>query len=386
MVEQNRSGTYSEILYSPIGKLALMNRQVTQNIFLPLPGGEQATYTGSTLRFRHSDWLGTYRFETNSSEQEYGDVAYAPFGEYYAETNTPYFGFTGQNQDTVTGQTGLYDFLHREYNPTQGRWISPDPAGTTAIDPTNPQSFNRYAYVLNDPLSYIDPLGLADCVWNNSVHDCPDGSADREYGCTIDGVASDCHSALLSRLSGATQVRVFACFGDCGFYKLDVTEGPYWAVLVASNIKSLVLRTLRSNSACAAAYGGQQSAENLLNKMTIYQVPSPYSGPFQGSYDAVTRNNNGATPGWKDSANTSNYINPNGTWNGSQYGTFVGNKFNAATVGQQETMLLHEMAHPYWAPNAHAVDSLNGMYSPYGGSLGGVPAICGTAPLPVMSN
>jgi RHS repeat-associated protein len=149
MVEQNRSGTYSEILYSPIGKLALMNRQITQTIFVPLPGGEQATYSGGTLRFRHSDWLGTYRFETNASEQEYGDVAYAPFGENYAVMNTPYLGFTGQNQDTAAG---LYDFLYREYNPTQGRWISPDPAGLNAVDLSNPQSFNRYSYVLNNPL------------------------------------------------------------------------------------------------------------------------------------------------------------------------------------------------------------------------------------------
>jgi RHS repeat-associated protein len=138
-----------------------MTKQITQNIFLPLPGGEQATYTGSTLRFRHSDWLGTYRFETNTSEQEYGDVAYAPFGEKYAVLNTPYLGFTGQNQDTVTG---TYDFLYREYNPTQGRWISPDPAGLNAMDPTNPQSFNRYAYVINNPLSITDPLGLDSCA------------------------------------------------------------------------------------------------------------------------------------------------------------------------------------------------------------------------------
>ena len=45
----------------------------------------------------------------------------------------------------------------------QGRWISPDPAGLSAVDPSNPQSWNRYAYVLNNPLSAIDLLGL-DCA------------------------------------------------------------------------------------------------------------------------------------------------------------------------------------------------------------------------------
>jgi len=50
---------------------------------------------------------------------------------------------------------------YREYSPVQGRWISPDPTGLNAVDITNPQSWNRYAYVYNNPLSNIDPWGLA---------------------------------------------------------------------------------------------------------------------------------------------------------------------------------------------------------------------------------
>jgi RHS repeat-associated protein len=132
-----------------------MKQQVANNVFLPLPGGEQATYTNSTIRFRHYDWLGSARFESNMSEQEYGDAAYAPFGETYSIKNTPYLSFTGQQQDTTSG---LYDFVYREYNPVQGRWISPDPSGIAAADPTNPQTWDRYGYVANSPLSFTDPL------------------------------------------------------------------------------------------------------------------------------------------------------------------------------------------------------------------------------------
>jgi hypothetical protein len=39
----------------------------------------------------------------------------------------------------------------------EGRWLSPDPAGG---DVTNPQSLNRYAYVMNNPTTFVDPLGL----------------------------------------------------------------------------------------------------------------------------------------------------------------------------------------------------------------------------------
>ncbi len=39
----------------------------------------------------------------------------------------------------------------------EGRWLSPDPLGG---DVTNPQSLNRYAYVMNNPTTLTDPLGL----------------------------------------------------------------------------------------------------------------------------------------------------------------------------------------------------------------------------------
>jgi RHS repeat-associated protein len=66
---------------------------------------------------------------------------------------------------------GLYDFLYREYNPIQGRWASPDPAGVTAVNLMNPQTWNRYAYVANAPLNNVDPLGLK-CLIDDKVELC----------------------------------------------------------------------------------------------------------------------------------------------------------------------------------------------------------------------
>jgi RHS repeat-associated protein len=54
----------------------------------------------------------------------------------------------------------LDHFLYRQYIGNEGRWVSPDPAGLAAVDPTNPQTWNRYAYVANSPISLVDPLGL----------------------------------------------------------------------------------------------------------------------------------------------------------------------------------------------------------------------------------
>jgi RHS repeat-associated protein len=161
--------THTQILYGPIGKLGAMNGQTALTIRIPLPGGSQIELlgsTGSSQNVLHSDWLGSSRLSTNyTNRSESYDTAYAPYGENYAGSGGSIgdLNFTGQSQDTLLG---LYDFLYREYNPVQGRWIRPDPSGLAAVDTTNPQSWNRYAYVLNNPLRLVDPMGLV-CIYLN---------------------------------------------------------------------------------------------------------------------------------------------------------------------------------------------------------------------------
>jgi RHS repeat-associated protein len=161
MVEQNRTSGNTEIIYSPTGfKMQIMNGSTPTLEFVPLPGGAAAVYTASNVYYRHADWLGSSRFATNTPARTvHYDGAYAPFGEPYAQSGIPDFSFTGMNSDT---SSGLYDFLYREYS-TQGRWPQPDPAGLGAVDLSNPQSWNRYTYVTNNPLGNVDPLGMDDC-------------------------------------------------------------------------------------------------------------------------------------------------------------------------------------------------------------------------------
>jgi RHS repeat-associated protein len=161
MVEQNRSGTYTQIVYaSRAHKLALYNGQTLQKAIVPLGGNATVTYNGAgLLYYGHPDWLGHLRFGSTSSRTMYFDGAYAPYSETYAQAGTFDPAFTGQRQDTVGG---LYDFATREFS-IQGRWPSPDPAGLAAVNLTDPQSLNRYAYVRNSPLTLTDPLGMEDC-------------------------------------------------------------------------------------------------------------------------------------------------------------------------------------------------------------------------------
>src|SRR5204862_4080869 len=71
--------------------------------------------------------------------------------------------FTSKERDN---ETGLDFFGARYFASTQGRFTSPDPMLSSG-DVVSPQSWNRYAYVDNNPLRYIDPLGLYE--WDASL-------------------------------------------------------------------------------------------------------------------------------------------------------------------------------------------------------------------------
>jgi RHS repeat-associated protein len=138
-----------------------MSGATLQKSFIALPGGSTAVYTASGLdHYRHPDWLGSSRssrFTSSTTRTATGFASYAPFGETVASSTGPDLSFTGQNQDTASG---LYDFLYREFDPLPGRWPTPDPAGLAAISLDNPQSLNRYDYVLDAPTEWVDLLGF----------------------------------------------------------------------------------------------------------------------------------------------------------------------------------------------------------------------------------
>jgi RHS repeat-associated protein len=115
----------------------------------------------------------------------YSSMAYAPFGESYNQTGTTDLSFTGDDQDTASG---MYDTLYRKQMPVQGRWLTPDPAGLGAVDPTSPQTWNRYAYTLNNPLSLVDPLGLMIAIPRGCTLMGFDENDDPVFDCTSDAL------------------------------------------------------------------------------------------------------------------------------------------------------------------------------------------------------
>ncbi|HXM23925.1 MAG TPA: RHS repeat-associated core domain-containing protein, partial [Terriglobales bacterium] len=126
-------------------------------------------YEANKAEFNYLDHLGTPRLSTDytGAVVRTEGVLMGPFGDNFTETNTSldFTGFAGGFWDS---ENNGEHFGAREYQNTHGSWLSPDPAGMAAVDPSNPQTWNRYAYVMNNPLSYIDPWGLYCTV--------PDGS------------------------------------------------------------------------------------------------------------------------------------------------------------------------------------------------------------------
>jgi RHS repeat-associated protein len=191
---------------------ALMTGSTLLKAFVGLPGGGIAVYTSTGLSYyRHADWLGSSRLTSTQSRTLYSSTAYAPFGERYANSGTADASFTGQNSDTVSS---LYDFTFRRQSSSQGRWISPDPAGLAAVDPTNPQTWNRYAYVTNNPLALVDSLGLCD---HNELNE------DYSYGTVSDDHANSYCDEIDVYVYGS----VDGCDGYGAFSTCSCTPGDF---------------------------------------------------------------------------------------------------------------------------------------------------------------
>jgi signal peptidase I len=69
---------------------------------------------------------------------------------FLSTVNAVEYGFTGQEKDDE-----LHYFGARYYDSSIGRFIQPDPI----IPSSDPQALNRYSYVYNNPINYVDPSG-----------------------------------------------------------------------------------------------------------------------------------------------------------------------------------------------------------------------------------
>ncbi len=117
-----------------------------------------------TLYYVLGDQLSSASVVTDNSGAVVGEQRYYPYGETRVPSGNMQTErlYTGQRQMASLGN--IYDYGARFYSPLLGRFLSAD---TIVPSVGNPQALNRYTYVLNNPLLYIDPSGCASCVGSN---------------------------------------------------------------------------------------------------------------------------------------------------------------------------------------------------------------------------
>jgi RHS repeat-associated protein len=148
-------------------------------------GNLAAEYGGTTppvlgTLYLTQDELGSTRMTTNASGAVVSCHDYLPFGgeipatwgrsgvSCYGSTTETILKFTGQERDV---ETGLDNFGARYFASAMGTFTSSDPISGW---PSQPQSWNRYAYGLNNPLRYIDPTGACSQDANGNFYDSDD--------------------------------------------------------------------------------------------------------------------------------------------------------------------------------------------------------------------
>jgi len=143
--------------------------------FVQKPSGTKRTWTAQT-KYTHSDRLGSPTLITNESGAVEEYRSYDAFGRRRNATDwtlappslkSPLTsGFTGHEDDD---ELGLVNMQGRIYDPIIARFLTPDPF---VQDPSFSQSWNRYSYVFNSPLNFVDPSGFAgDCPPNTSCYE-----------------------------------------------------------------------------------------------------------------------------------------------------------------------------------------------------------------------
>ena len=106
-----------------------------------------------TIVYMHTDHLGSVRMTTSATGTVAQTQEFDPWGAVKAGGITSVsYNYTGQRLDG----TGLLFYNARYYDPQLARFTSADSLVSNDADP---QTRNRYAYVLNNPLKYNDPTG-----------------------------------------------------------------------------------------------------------------------------------------------------------------------------------------------------------------------------------
>ena len=123
--------------------------------YISIAGETVATHSSDgKFTYLIADRQGTGALEIDSQTQQVTRRQYKPFGETRDQSGT-WIGQQGYVGGTQDDNTGLTNLGAREYDPSIGRFLSPDPV----LDSGSPQSWNAYDYADDTPVTSSDPSG-----------------------------------------------------------------------------------------------------------------------------------------------------------------------------------------------------------------------------------
>ncbi len=271
-----------------------------QILFHVLAGGQTVctfdkTGTGE-FAYYHGDNLHSTAIETDASGNKIQHYEYLAFGgDRFTESATVFpvsRRYTGQVKDE---DTGLYFYGARYYDPQLQRFIQGD---DRIPDFANPQSYNRYSYVLNNPLRFTDPSGhdpmLGSEVYHAALYAAQNGqdvraAIDRQL--EVNDMAAGMMAATIAGAGvtvvvGATAPEGLPVLGRLGWAAMAGGAGSYVANGTGNEIHG---QPFHKNAIPATAIGvglgvaGQGIAEWVTPQKTTpvaAQAPEPKAGPY----------------------------------------------------------------------------------------------------------
>jgi RHS repeat-associated protein len=272
-----------------------------------------ATVNGTTVRRFHLDYLGTPRLITDGGGVIKVFHHYYGFGEESAATKggeNARLRFTGNERDDLAALPENLDYLHaRYYAPSERRFLSLDPVLGSSQDP---QSWNRYGYVHNSPINFIDPLGLYSETITVTGPPVPGPTRHQQEVREWELLNRELDRELERASAGAERIRSIICRAIPTGRTLG---GSYSMGSLTSGVTGVELvLNYDSGQVSAFGFGGAQAiwngviSANAYSGM-IYGLQSDndnYKGGFSGfaaggTYGVfVARSSGGLTHGWRN--------------------------------------------------------------------------------------
>jgi RHS repeat-associated protein len=251
-------------------------------------------YAAGTMRHFGLDHLGTIRVTTDGLGVAIANHTYHPFGSPASSTaDGEPMKFTGHERDlqSTSGPQDDVDYMHaRFYGPGMSRFMSVDPvSGNSEV----PASWNRYAYVRGNPLSFTDPTGEVTAAQiatdvqtslegarQSAMDTVSDGSASGVFLAFLVGSALDLASTLVDPLKAGDAV------GDAagsGAGALETAGAVLTDTLRTAALAAPAAGLLRSGATAGASEVGVIASEG------IYEFTAMSGRTYVGQSGNITR-------------------------------------------------------------------------------------------------